>query len=119
MVATNLLDGLEEAGYEVIHVGNGQAAMECFDKRSAEIKALVTDIRLGTGPDGWQVAHHVRLANSTLPVIYASGDSADSWAANGVPNSLMLQKPFAIAQLVTAVSQLINAASSTPTPPAA
>ena len=43
----------------------------------------------------------------------ATGDSADGWAANGVPNSMMLAKPFALAQLVTAVSQLITSASST------
>jgi hypothetical protein len=35
-----------------------------------------------------------------------TGASADQWAANGVPNSILLEKPFAPAQLVTAVSQL-------------
>jgi hypothetical protein len=39
-----------------------------------------------------------------------SGDSASGWAANGVPNSHMIQKPFATAQVVTAISQLINMA---------
>ena len=117
LVATNLLVGLEDAGYQVIHVGSGKAAIDALDERAGDIKALVTDIRLGPGPDGWQVAHHARTVNPSLPVIYSSGDSADSWAANGVPNSLMLQKPYAIAQLVTAVSQLITAASSTPSSP--
>jgi len=39
--------------------------------------------------------------------------SADKWAANGVPNSILLTKPFAPAQLVTAVSQLLNAGPPT------
>jgi hypothetical protein len=43
-----------------------------------------------------------------------SGKDAADWASKGVPNSIMLAKPFAPAQLVTAVSQLLN----TGTPPA-
>ena len=42
-----------------------------------------------------------------------SGASADDWAFKGVPNSIMLSKPFAPAQLVTAVSNLLN--TGTPT----
>jgi hypothetical protein len=45
-----------------------------------------------------------------------SGDSSDDWGSKGVPNSIMLEKPFAPAQLVIAVSQLLNA--SPPTAPA-
>jgi hypothetical protein len=35
-----------------------------------------------------------------------------AWSANGVPNSLFLQKPFAIAQLVTAITTLLNQAAA-------
>ena len=42
-----------------------------------------------------------------------SGAHADEWASKGVPNSIMLAKPFAAAQLVTAVSQLLNAVPPT------
>jgi len=38
--------------------------------------------------------------------------STDEWGSQGVPNSILLTKPFAPAQLVTAVSQLLN--SGTP-----
>jgi len=116
LVATGLVVALEEAGYEVFHANSGAAAIDFLDKRAAEIKALVTDIKLGPGPDGWEVAHHARTLVPTLPVVYTSGDSAEAWAANGVPNSVMLAKPFALAQLVTAVSQLITSVSSTPPP---
>ena len=36
--------------------------------------------------------------------------AADDWGSQGVPNSILLQKPFAPAQLVTALAQLLNAA---------
>src|SRR3569623_3644491 len=79
LVATNLLVGLEDAGYQVIHVGSGKAAIDALDERAGEIKALVTDIRLGPGPEGWQVAHHARTVNTSLTVIYSSGETAHSW----------------------------------------
>jgi two-component system, cell cycle response regulator CpdR len=38
-----------------------------------------------------------------------TGAADDAWTSQGVPNSILLQKPFAPAQLVTAVPQLLNA----------
>jgi DNA-binding response OmpR family regulator len=61
--------------------------------------------------DGWDVARHAREIDHNFPVAYMSGRDADDWAAKGVPNSIMLAKPFAPAQLVNAVSQLLNDAT--------
>jgi len=58
--------------------------------------------------DGWEVARQAREINPQFPVVYMSGASAADWPAKGVPNSMMLEKPFAPAQLVTAVAQLLN-----------
>ena len=44
-------------------------------------------------------------------MIYTTTASVDEWSANGVPKSLLLTKPFAVAQVVTAVSQLLNEAA--------
>jgi DNA-binding response OmpR family regulator len=74
----------------------------------------VTDINLGSGKlDGWNVARRAREIDPEFPVVYMTGDSADEWASKGVPNSILITKPFAPAQLVTAISQLLN--SGTPT----
>jgi DNA-binding response OmpR family regulator len=73
---------------------------------AAEIKyrALLTDINLGRDKlTGWDVARHAREIDLTFPVVYLSGDSAEQWAVQGVPNSIMLSKPFAPAQIVTAI----------------
>jgi hypothetical protein len=45
-------------------------------------------------------------------MVYMSGDSAHEWDAQGVPNSIMLTKPFVTAQVITALSNLLNEASS-------
>jgi DNA-binding response OmpR family regulator len=54
------------------------------------------------------VARHLRQANSTIPVIYISGDSGIQWGAEGVPNSVMITKPFVLVQIITALSAQLN-----------
>jgi len=77
--------------------------------RLTKYRALVTDINLRDSMDGWEVAKRAREIDPEFPVVYMSGAHAEDWASKGVPNSIMLAKPFAPAQLVTAVSQLLNA----------
>ena len=107
-------DSLSEGGFEVVIGSSGENAVELLDASDGKYRALVTDINLGTdGTSGWDVARHAREINPSFPVVYMSADSAEDWASQGVPNSIMLSKPFAPAQLVTAVSQLLNAGTST------
>jgi DNA-binding response OmpR family regulator len=70
-------------------------------------RALVVDVNLRGRMDGWEVAKHAREIDPEFPVIYMTGAGADKWPSLGVPNSILLEKPFAPAQLVTAVSQLL------------
>ncbi|MGE5500489.1 MAG: response regulator, partial [Ignavibacteriales bacterium] len=70
--------------------------------------ALVTDVNLGRGESGWDVARHGRELVAGLPVVYVSGDSGHDWQARGVPGSILVQKPFAPAQIVTAVATVLN-----------
>lgn len=113
-----LVSTLKEAGYGVVVASSGSQALKVMEGEQAEaIRALVTDIRLGnSSPSGWDVARHARELHPELPVVYVTGDSAQDWTSQGVPNSVLITKPFAPAQVVTAVSQLLNAAA--PPPPA-
>ena len=97
---------LTDAGFEVVEVSCGTKALAEFDADAARFRAVITDIRLGAGPDGWAMARELA---PTMPVVYMSGDSAPEWSSQGVPNSLMVAKPFAPAQIITAVSTLLNA----------
>ncbi|AZO61771.1 response regulator [Mesorhizobium sp. M1A.F.Ca.IN.022.07.1.1] len=116
MILLDLETGLEEAGFEVVGVGSASAAIAAFDEAPDAFKALVSDVRLGPGPSGWEVARHVRQVNSTIPVVYVSGDSASQWGAEGVPNSIMITKPFFMPQIITAISTLMNEQLPTDTP---
>lgn len=109
-----VVDALEEAGFSVLTADNGPQAAKMFAEKLAQIRGLVTDINLGEGLDGWEVARTAREQVSDLPVVYVSGASGHQWASQGVPNSLLVTKPFAPAQIVVALSSLLVASDTTP-----
>lgn len=111
-----LVEPLEEGGYKVLVASSGADAIKLLDgQEAASIRALITDINLGpSSPSGWDVARRAREIDPDIPVVYVTGDSAHDWSSQGVPNSLLISKPFAPAQIITAVSQLINQATSAP-----
>jgi len=112
-----LEEALTESGFDVDKASNGTKALKKIDAGGSKIRAVITDIKLGAGPDGWAVARHAREISPNMPIVYMSGDSAHEWASQGVPGSIMLAKPFAPAQLVTAVATLVTEADMQ-TPPA-
>jgi len=69
---------------------------------------LSQTFRLKDGENGWEVARRAREIEPRLAVVYATSAFPEDWRAQGVPNSILLEKPFAVAQLLTAVSQLLN-----------
>ena len=115
-----LRDPLEEAGYRVLAASSGAEAFKILEgDEAAAIRALVTDVNLGpSSPSGWEIARRAREIHPEIPVVYVTGDSSQDWPSQGVPHSLLITKPFAPAQIVTAVSQLMNQATSSPPPPA-
>jgi DNA-binding response OmpR family regulator len=110
-------EALAEGGFATDILSSGEEALTLFRGGAKNYRALVTDVNLKGKMSGWEVARQVRKIDPGCPVIYVTGAAADEWAAQGVPHSMLLQKPFAPAQLVTAVSQLLNVGSP-PTEPA-
>ena len=111
MIQESLKAILEDGGFEVTTASSGEDAVAKLDAEGLAFRALVTDVNLAHGGlTGWAVARHARELRAELPVVYMTGGAAHEWSAHGVPNSLLLTKPFAPAQVVTAVSQLLNAA---------
>lgn len=99
---------LADAGYAVITATRSEEAVVLLTARRAEFCGLVTDINLGDGPNGWEVARVARQLIADIPVVYASGGSAHGFPAEGVPGSLMVTKPYEPEQIVTAMERLLN-----------
>ena len=108
MIALGLRLTLEDGGYTVRTACDGAHALPELNLASHDIAGLITDIRMEPGPSGWDVARHAREVYPGLPVVYMSGDSANDHTSRGVPDSIMLLKPFADAQMLAAISTLLN-----------
>jgi len=112
-IIQNLInDSLGDGGFDVDIASSGEEAVTLLAADKKAYRALVTDINLLGKLDGWEVSRRAREMNAECPIVYVSGDSGAEWPSKGVPNSIMLTKPFAPAQLVTAVSQLLNSGNS-------
>ena len=109
LIAMTLQDALEEACFGVHHVSDAEEAIQALEARHTELSGVITDINFGRELDGWAIGRRARELVAQFPVVYISGDSAHEHTAKGVPESIMLQKPFAPAQMVTGLSTLLNA----------
>lgn len=101
-------DTLSDGGFDIAIAASGEEAVTLLQGHSGKYCALVTDINLKGKMDGWEVAQRAREAHPEFPIVYLSGAFAADWTSKGVPKSVMLSKPFAPAQLLTAVSTLLN-----------
>lgn len=118
LIAIMVRETFEDAGFEVRSAIDASEAAGEVAELAGRLAALVTDIRLGAGPDGWAVAREARGRLPALPVVYMTGDSAADWTALGVPHSILVQKPFVGAQVLAAVTALMNASTSDASDPA-
>ena len=118
LIQAMIEDALSEGGYEAAITASGQEAIELLKSEISQYRAVLTDINLSGNIAGWEVARVARemdlpmrriIEAAGFPVVYMTGTHGEEWASKGVPNSVLLLKPFAPAQIVTAVSALLNA----------
>jgi DNA-binding response OmpR family regulator len=103
-----LEEALAEGGFEASIASSGEDALILLKERRYDLLAL--DIKLGRdGIRGWHVARRARALNPDMPVIYITGTAVEDWAVHGVPESIILAKPFTPSQLIIAISELMSA----------
>jgi DNA-binding response OmpR family regulator len=105
----DLLDGeLTDAGFDVVIAGRGAHALAEINTNWWRFSAIITDIKLDPlGSDGWEIARRARELEPEIPVVYISGGASYEWPSKGVPNSLMIAKPFVVSELIAAVNVLV------------
>ena len=92
---------LEDAGFEVVSVSNGMAAIAAVE--SGHIDAAVLDV-LMPGVSGDAIAERLRRTNPDLPVLLMTGDYGEQFVVK--VDAPVLHKPFAPEDLVRAVREL-------------
>lgn len=109
LVLELIQSALEDGGFQVVTAISVEEAVDILRQQGASALAgLVTDVNLGRGKSGWDLATVARELNPSIPVVYVTGDSAHEWASRGVPHSVVVTKPFASAQIVVALASMAN-----------
>lgn len=96
---------LRKRGYQVLQASNGPAAIEVWQKSSAPVDLLLTDMVMPNGMSGGELAKELIKRHPHLKIIYTSGYSPeilkqDSILAQGIN---FLPKPYDLPSLLKAV----------------
>ena len=105
LVAMELRDVLEEAGYHVLDLTERHAEAIEVAKKCKPNLALV-NIRLAGRDDGIELAEHLKALD--IPVVFISGQSSRAHSADTAAIASM-PKPYDAADMVIAVAFLLGA----------
>ena len=97
---------LQDAGFVVLEAETAEQGLEMLEEKPVGV--LFTDIRLPGRADGWELAERARSLYPNLPVIYATGFSAEQ--PRFVPKSVFLRKPYLPSAVVAAIEKLLRTA---------
>ena len=99
---------LSDEGFDLLLSSDADSALDYIANEAISIDGLLTDVHLGAGATGWDVARSARLRSPGLPVIYTSSVGRDEWRENAVPSSRLCTKPFRPSQVVEALLALMK-----------
>ncbi len=100
---------LTEAGYRVASVDDGSKAIAILEQRAFLPDAVILDLQLGEGPDGFQVARRARELSPSMPIVYISGGRRSEWRPDWAPEGVVLLKPFTLDQMLAVAAGIIRA----------
>ncbi len=104
LVRETIVAELQDAGFLVFEAETAEQGLEILEDRAVHV--LFTDIRLPGALDGWGLAERARSLNPDLPVIYATGFSAED--PRFVPKSVFLRKPYLPSAVLAAIQKLVD-----------
>jgi two-component system, OmpR family, alkaline phosphatase synthesis response regulator PhoP len=108
-LAEGLRFNLEQEGYSVDVVSNGEETLDRLLKRKEEFDALVLDVML-PGKDGFTVARTLREARNYIPLLMLTARSRPEDVLQGFESGAddYLPKPFMLSILIARVGSLLR-----------
>lgn len=103
------VDGLREAGLEVIVAEDAPEALKVLEETGTALDAVVTDVVMPRGMSGIDLARVVRQRWPDLVLIVTTGYSATDIPVADLPvRHAVLMKPFAVDELVETLTRLLQ-----------
>ena len=108
-LAEGLRFNLEQEGYSVQIVGNGEEALDRLSKHKEQFDALVLDVML-PGKDGFSVARALRETRNYIPLLMLTARSRPEDVLQGFESGAddYLPKPFNLSILIARVRSLLR-----------
>ena len=108
---------LKRAGYRTLCAGSGVEALQVWERHSASIDLLLTDMVLPQGITGRDLARRLQAAKPGLKVLYSTGYTSEQ-AGEGLQEGVnFIQKPYSPAKLIETVRRSLDAPASPPPAP--
>jgi len=100
---------LQRLGHEVVTAESGEEALDQFSAHQDAIGCVVLDLTM-PGMDGNETFKQLRSLVPGLPIIIASGLSADQVASqfNADPVTAFIQKPYQVADLSATIQGILG-----------
>lgn len=104
---------LERYGYQVLIAGNGQDAIELYNKMHDQISMVLLDLTM-PGLGGRETLRELQLIRADVPVLLSSGyneiEAVRHFAGKGLAG--FIQKPYQASHLARKVRDILSARTS-------
>ena len=101
---------LQEAGFAVIAVTDGEAAVQAFAKRGDEVDFLLFDLIMPE-KNGWEAFRDISQVRPGIPHLFMSGFMGNVFRQGGMDDSLeatVIGKPFTPANLLAKMESILR-----------
>lgn len=98
---------MEDHGFRVSQAGTAEEAIRIMEG-GLNAPVLVTDVDLGVGLTGPQLADHLRERWPNLVVVFITGRPASLGSRPAGPREAMLPKPFEAGALAALVQRMVS-----------
>ena len=96
---------LEDEGFEVVEAADAAEALSLV-QAGLDVPVIVTDVDLGAGPTGTELADMLRRLRPDLRIIFITGRSTSLANRQVDAQEAILHKPFASAALFNLVKKM-------------
>jgi len=108
LLRMDLVDNLQDAGFEVLEASNSVEAIEILSEHG-EVRLMMTDVDMPGGMDGVKLAAYVRDRWPPLKIIVVSGHRRVSM--DDIPaESRFFSKPYDPRRLIKSIHEMLTPA---------